>query len=758
MMNRAAFMKQACLLGGGAMVWLPKGWAQGPAPVHEHHQWFLSHVRPWPRPHPMPHPRPVVAPVEVRAIEAVARIEGQKARTTLTLEFFNPDGRRPQEGQVLLPVPHGAVLSSFRLEGSEGSLEAELLPREEARRIYDGIVRQLKDPAILEFAGYGAVRSGVFPVPARGSVKIRIVYDELLPIDGERVEYVLPRSESLDYRVDWRIEVNWVMKGGIAMTFSPSHEIRTKDQGEGVRVQTAGTINAGSFRLSVLRRGGHREPVASFLSHPDEKGGGGWFLLLISPPKLPAGVPKLAREVTVVLDRSGSMAGEKLDQARAATLQVIEGLEEEDHFNIIIYNEAVELFVKVPCQATRENILRARSFINGIRVSGGTNIHGALSAAVAQPTREGLVPIVLFLTDGLPTIGETSEKRIRESINEKNQGRRRLFTFGVGVDVNTPLLSRLADDSRATASYVLPGERVEVKVGQVFARLAGPVLERPVLTVVNRSGERVPGRVDDVIPNRLPDFFSGDQIVVTGRYRGTARLAFRLAGASGAKARKFRFGFVPSGLRNPFVPRLWATRKIAILTEALRDLGADGSMGGLTGDRVDRHDPRVMELVDEIVRLSTEHGILTEYTAFLARDGAVFRPVARQNEVAAGNFDRRALQKRSGADGVNQEYNLWSQKAAACANPTNRFLNAELKQEVVGNVQQAADKAYYKQGDHWVDAEIVGNTDLAVEEIAVGSDQFNALVDRLVATQRQSCLALGNKLEIMVDGKRYRIR
>ena len=708
----------------------------------------------------MPHPRPSpVAPVAVKKIGAVASIDGQKARTTLTIEFTNPDANRQQEGQVLLPVPNGAVLSSFRLEGVNGNFDAEILPREEARRIYDRIVSQMKDPAILEFAGYGAVKSGVFPVPAGGSAKIQITYEELLPADGARVDYVLPRSESLDYRVQWRLKVTWSMKGGIATAYSPSHQIETSKEGKAVVVEVHGPMEPGPFSLSALRESGRNEPVASFLSHPDEKGNGGWFLLLMSPPKRKAGAPKLKREVTVVLDRSGSMAGEKLDQARAAALQVIEGLEKDEHFNLIVYNESVTKFAEAPLVASREHIVLARNFINGIRVSGGTNIHGALTAAVEQPAKKGSIPIVLFLTDGLPTIGETSEKKIREVIDLKNLAKRRIFTFGVGVDVNTPLLSRLADDSRATASYVLPKESVEVKVGKVFARLSGPVLGMPELSPVDESGAILPGRVDDMIPHRLPDFFSGDQIVVTGRYNGPKRLLFRLSGEGTAGERSFRFGFQPSQKRHPFVPRLWATRKIAIMTEALRDLGADGSMGGITGDRVDRNDPRVKELVDEIVRLSTEHGILTEYTAFLARDGEVFRPTARQNEIAADNFVTRALRDRSGAKGVNQESNLWAQKAAKCANPQNKYLNAQLKEEgVVGNIQQASDKVYYRQGQNWVDAEVAQNADQPVEEITVGSEQFNALVDRLVEKKQQSCLVLGNNLELVIDGKRYRIR
>ena len=375
--------------------------------------------------------------------------------------------------------------------------------------------------------------------------------------------------------------------------------------------------------------------------------------------------------------------------------------------------------------------------------------------------RKGTVPIVLFLTDGLPTIGETSEKRIRENASDANKNRRRIFTFGVGVDVNTPLLSRLADDSRATATYVLPKEKVEVKVASVFRRLIGPVLSFPQIKVVDQGGNPVPHRISDMVPHQLPDFFANDQIIVTGRYRGSEPLEFRLTGDDGRARKKFTFTFKPAKNRHPFVPRLWAMRKIAILTEALRDLGADSALGGLTGDNVDRNDPRVKELVDEIVRLSTEHGILTEYTAFLALDGEVFRPQEQRNSRAAFNFDEKALKLRSGVGSVTQDLNLWTQKGANNLNPTNGYVNAALEVEEVKNVAQCADMAFFKRGKEWVDASLtlVGrDANLPVREISVDSPEFKLMVDKLVAKQRQSCLSLGNNLELVVDGVRYRVR
>lgn len=704
-----------------------------------------------------PRPRPN-QPVQVESIDVKGRIEDQVARTTMTLTMRNP-GHQQQEGQVLLPVPQGAILKSFRLEGAQGKFEAEILPREEARRIYNEIVSRLKDPAILEFAGFGALKSSVFPVPANGVARLRLEYEELLPIDAGRIDYVLPRSESLESKSSWSIDVDWSLKGGIATAYSPSHEITPERRGSSVRVETSGKISPGSFRLSVLAKK-KKQAVATFMSHPDETGKGGWYLCLMAPPERDMKAHTLKREVTLVLDRSGSMAGEKLDQARAAAMQVVEGLEGGDHFNLIVYNEAVTKFADSAVEVNRTNILKARNFINGIRVSGGTNIHDALKTAVSQPPTKGALPIVLFLTDGLPTIGETSEKRIRENILKHNHLSRRIFTFGVGLDVNTPLLSRLADDSRATASFVLPREKVELKVAQVFRRLSGPVLAKPSLIPIDNSGKHDATRIDDVVPHKLPDFFADGQVIVAGRYLGKKPVTFKLTGHDGDKERTFSFKFDPKGRRDPFVPRLWATRKIAVLTEALRDLGADSAMMGLTGDDIDRNDPRIKELVDEIVRLSTEHGILTEYTAFLARDGQAFRPQAMRREAAQAHYVEKALKLRSGAGSVNQDWNLSTQKSAAWANPTNRYLNNKLQEEEVDNVQQTADCTFYKKGDAWIDSRLINKAvdQGPVTEVEIGSDDFNKLVDRLVATGRQGCLNLGAGLEVVVDEICYRIR
>ncbi len=724
------------------MIWMPLN-GRVVHPPHHHH-WTLPHVRPRPQ-------NP--ATLAVTNIGAKVSIKGQIATTELLLGFRNPDGRA-KEGRALLPVPGKATLKSFAMEGPSGKIEAKLLPRREARRIYDEIVSRLKDPAILEFAGMGAVQTGVFPVPAGKTIRLRLVYEELLEIDGDRVDYVLPRTQAMTADAPpWTISLDWKENAGIRTLYSPSHEVSLKrDSRKRVSFKLSGKINPGPLQVSILKRRS-KQAVASFMSHP-EKDDEGYFLMLLSPPERDNDAPKLKREVTVVMDRSGSMAGLKLKQARAAARQVIGGLEDGERFNLITYNEAVECFSEEPVELNEQNRQHAHQFLDRLRVSGGTNIHGALTTALSQGTREGFLPMVLFLTDGLPTIGETSEVKIRESIAKVNQGKRRIFTFGVGVDVNTPLLSRLSDDSRAVPTFVLPGEDVEVKVAKVFRRLAGPVLGSPKLRV-----KGAPGRMTDLLPSELPDFFAQDQIVLVGRYHGKEQLDFVLKGSDGREEKTYGFSFQPTAKRNSdFVPRLWATRKIAILTEALRDLGADSSMMGLTGNSPSSNDPKVRELVDEIVRLSTEHGILTEYTAFLVREGEVFNTRAAQNQIASDNFVGRAIRERSGNAGVNQEMNLKKSKASKTVDQFNRWVNEDLEEEGVTKVQQVGRKTFYARGREWVDSEATNTPAREITAVEIGTPEFFKLVDRLVVLNQQSALALGPNTHLVVDGKLYQLR
>lgn len=685
----------------------------------------------------------------VEQVKADVDIVEQVATTKLEVIIRN-NGGAPAEAELMIPVPSGAVVRDFNYGGMSAKSHVEVLPADEARRIYNQIVARMRDPALLEFAGMQVIRSSVFPIAAGESQKVQIGYENILPRDVDRVDYVLPRSESLDYRVPWTVNVKIRGKRPISTVYSPSHEIDVRRAAENivnVSLASASPAQPGAFRLSYLLE--NNGVNATLMAYPDDEIGGGYFLLLGGlPAHTKSDGREIKRELTLVLDRSGSMNGEKIKQVREAAKQIIAGLAQGEAFNIITYSDTLTAFSTTPVIKNAQTERDARTFLDGVEAVGGTNIHAALTEALSQKPTDNMLPLVLFLTDGLPTVGETSELAIRELVTKHNPHHRRVFTFGVGADVNAPLLDKLASASRATATYVLPGEDVEVKVAQVYRGLKGPVLTNPKLAAVT-SGKP---RVGDVLPAEMGDLFEGGQFVVLGTYRGNAPLSFKLTGNYRGADRTFEFSFPVSNatVANAFVPRLWASRKIGVLIDAITQLGG-------TGHEVKPDDPRMKELVDEVVRLGTKYGILTEYTAFLAREGVDLADAEVARDEAVSSFGGRAIRTRSGIGSINQTVNGAAMRKQACVNVSNAYYDKDMNRVSVSNVQQVCDLAFYRRGGRWIDSRVVTKEkDSEIKPartIVCGSDEFAKLVERLEKEHRAGAISLEGDIILIVDGK-----
>lgn len=772
------------------------------------------------------HPRPRHVPpqsIQLTAVNTQVTITDQVASTTMVLSVHNPGGGQ-QEAQILIPVPEGATVRSFQLDSLGSEPNAKILPKDEARRIYNSIVQQTRDPGLLEFVGYSVIKSSVFPVAAGSTQTCRVTFDHLLTAEtgksGDRVDYMLPRTESLAATgVNWSVNVNIQAKRPISTVYSPSHELMLDRVSEKhINVKTIGTAGAqpGSFRLSYLLQPTDGEVSATVMLYPDpeiNEGKGGYFLLLTGlPAKNPDEEKQLKREVTIVMDRSGSMRGQKMEQAREAALQVVEGLKPGESFNIIDFSDSIASFADKPVVKTDDSIARARTYIKNIQPNGGTNIHDSLLESLNAAPTEGTLPVVMFLTDGLPTVGQTSEAGIREAARKANKAERRVFTFGVGFDVNAPLLMGLARTTRATSTFVLPEENVEVKVGQVFRRLSGPVLAAPKLTALVKGGEGATRAIREVQPSALNDQFEGDQMVILGQYLDGSAEKLVVEGNYLGKQRRFEFNFdtAKATTRNAFVPRLWASRKIGALIEEIRQSGANGDLATVEGSN-----PAKKELVDEIVRLSTKWGILTEYTAFLALepgtvvaggDGAQLGEMLRmapsggtaglpaqpstpapakvaqdavnyalltpapagrapadmdkaKKESASKVLQARAGQERGGKIAVNQEMNLSLMVEAGCENKTNRFWTKDLQQVEVTNVCQVHDQTMFRRANRWVDARLLDKENEAPEKVVeFGTPDYDKILDDLVAQNRQGLLAMGGDCYMEWKGQRVLVK
>ncbi len=690
--------------------------------------------------------------VEITKVDVLIDVVEVTATTTIEIHLANRTHQR-QEAELILPVPDGAVVRGFAYDGPSGRITAQVLPREEAKRIYESLVSRICDPALVEFVGYNLIQSSVFPVEANGKQTVRVTYEHLLDVDDCRIDYVLPRTESLQYAVPWKVTARIKSARPVSTVYSASHKLEMERVGERevtVKIAEEATKEPGPFRLSYLLQ--EDGVTASMFAYPDRKVGGGYFLLLAGLPAdmtVESNVTTLKREVTLVIDRSGSMRNEKLEQVKEAALQTIAGLCDGEAFNIILYSNSVQWFSPKPVIKSDATEKAARRYIEGITATGGTNIYDALQAALNQQPTEGMLLIVLFLTDGLPTVGQTAEAVIRDLVAKSNPHKRRVFTFGVGFDVNAPLLERIAAESRGRVEFVLPKEDVEVKIGRVFKQLSGPVLADPELCVIDRDGDAAIGQTRDILPEKLPDLFEGDRLILLGQYVGEEPVTFKITGNFFGRQRTFQFAFDfdKASTKNGFVPRLWASRKIAELINTVRQMGADPTASV--------SDPKAKELIDEIVCLSTEFGILTEYTAFLAREGTDLRDAVQVRREAQSNFMDRAMRSRSGPAAVNQGLNSARQKGQEQLNMTNNYLDADLNEVSISAVQQVNDNAYYRRGGQWVDSKLVAREQQAapVRTIEFGSQEYFELARKLAKDNRQGSIALSGDILLMVDGE-----
>jgi Ca-activated chloride channel family protein len=339
----------------------------------------------------------------------------------------------------------------------------------------------------------------------------------------------------------------------------------------------------------------------------------GYFMLTLSPGH--ADGSTLARDVTVVLDVSGSMSGSKLAQAKDALRQILSSLGPNDRYRLLAFSNGIRAHSEAWARATRDELAAAREWVARLRADGGTNIAGALEEAFRLESPEERVPMVVFLTDGLPSVGEQNPERIAEQA-EQDRGRTRVFAFGVGHDVNTYLLDRLSAAGRGATGYVEPGEDVEQALSVLAAKIQHPVLIELAL------GD-TPVELSEIYPITLPDLFAGEELVVFGRYEGrdsdrTGRITIEGRRAGRTERYSTRATFAGHSDANDFIPRLWASRKLGFLSQQLRLNGPNE------------------ELVEEIRKTALRYGLLSEYTSYLVQEPTDFAggrpiPVGAQN-------------------------------------------------------------------------------------------------------------------------------
>jgi Ca-activated chloride channel family protein len=427
-------------------------------------------------------------------------------------------GSRNVEVQYMFPLPPDAVIDAFTLVVDGRELSGQMLEAGEARRIYDDIVRRQRDPGLLEYAGYGCYRSSAFPLPPGKDAELVIHYTATCRKDGDVVEVWYPMSSGNLSRQpvgDFYVTADVQSAGGITNVYSPSLDLNI-DRKSPKRVVAA--FEAHTYRpladFQLFYEVSRSDVGATFLTYWPDRTRDGYYLLMVSPnPHLnkQAVQPK---DIIIVLDRSGSMNGEKIRQAREATRFILDNLNPGDRFNFIAYNDNVDPCFESLLSATRDNVSRAQSRLDRVDASGGTNIYQARDAAMSQLSGKRISSdrpaYVIFLTDGLPTVGNTSEGAILENTHQTNRAGARVFAFGVGYDVNVRLLDKLVEQNSGRSAYVKPNESIESKVSALYTRIKNPFMTDVTAHLTDFATR-------DDCPVDLGDLFENDQIVRAGR-------------------------------------------------------------------------------------------------------------------------------------------------------------------------------------------------------------------------------------------------
>jgi len=698
------------------------------------------------------------APLEVTSHHVEVKIDGQVAVTAIDQEFYNPNDQR-LEGIYMFPVPKGAHIDKFSMEIGGKMVDAELLPADKARQIYEDIVRRVGDPALLEYAGRDLFKVRIFPIEPRSRKPIKISYTELLRSDAGTVTYSYPLStekfsaqpiKSLSVKVEVKTEQP------LASIYSPSHKVEIKRDGANRAVigyESKDEKPDTDFQLVYNSEA--RDVGLSLITHKPA-GEDGYFLLLAAPTTAKETKPA-PKDVVFVVDTSGSMSGAKLQQAKKALEFCVENLNNEDRFEIVRFStEAEPLFGKL-VDADSEHRKRASNFITDLKPIGGTAIADALRSALKARTEKTERPfLIIFLTDGLPTVGARNPDEIVAEV--KKAGSARIFSFGIGSDVNTQLLDQIAEGTRAFSQYVLANEDLEVKVSSFYTRIKEPALTNVRL----EFGGGV--RTSKLYPTQLPDLFKGDQLVVTGRYTGSGEVEARLIGIANGREQTFTYKVKFNDSSNDYVARLWATRRVGFLLDDIRIHGETN------------------ELRDEATDLARRYGIVTPYTAYLIVEDEDRRRVPMtersMQSMSADSTARAEVSKAWGGfkekkDGEDAVANARSQNAFKFADQSAASIYSGAAESLRGFALAAPaaraesdrvtqytrlskfvnGRAFFQNGKQWVDANAQNATKR--ERVQFNSEAYFDLLKK--HPEAAPWMALGQNVLLSLDDTVYEI-
>jgi Ca-activated chloride channel family protein len=664
------------------------------------------------------------------------QIKDQVATTRVDQVFVN-DNPWAAEGTYIFPLPQGAAVSDFVMWVDGKAVHGEILEADEARTIYDDVVRRMKDPALLEYVGRKALKASVFPIPPGEERKIELEYSQILPVENGLVHYIYPLStERFSSRPleDLVVRAQIESREPLKAVYSSRHEVsidREDDYHALLGLEQSDVLPDRDLELFYTISS---EKIGLNLLSFKEEGQDGFFLLLAAPDVKVNEEEIVVKDIILVLDTSGSMQGEKMDQAKEAARYVLDHLNPLDRFAIVSFATTTRSFSPSLQPATQAD--KGKDFLDRLEAMGSTDINRAMIEAVGL-AEEVRPTTLIFLTDGLPTEGVTVTGAILDNVAREAPDNVRIFSFGVGDDVDTDLLDQISLDHGGASTYVRPGEEIDEEVSTFYRKVKMSVLSDLSLD----WGDII---VDQVYPQRIPDLFAGSQLILLGRYREGGPVKITLKGMVNQEERSYTYEDLNFRKEDgdDFIPRLWATRAVGYYLTQIR----------LYGEK--------QEWIDSIVSLSTRYGIITPYTSFLIQEKDIFSAQGREEVIS--DFEEEmaaaAAEPAFGEAAVEKAVYQKSLSAApvGAAVPVNMSISTGIDgtnkmvrvSEVLKNV---GSKTFLLKNDTWIDTTF--DRSMKTKKVAFLGEEYFDLISQVPVLG--SYFALGERVIVVHEGQAY---
>jgi Ca-activated chloride channel family protein len=677
---------------------------------------------------------PIPSPMSqliIRYHHVTVTIDDQIATTHVDQVFYNPNDWEV-EGEYVFPIPTDAAVNNFILWMDGKPIQGEVLDADQARQTYEEIVATLRDPALLEYAEMGAMRARVYPIPPMGERRIELEYSQALTAENGLVRYIYPLGTekfSMAPLESVSVTVNVTASQPVRAVYSPSHPISISREDENqilAGYEEKDVLPDQDFALFYSIGESEAFHVMTFRDPTDFDDRDGFFLMLLAPG-IQESVRAIPKDVLIVLDRSGSMEGEKFEQAQEALRYILSKLNPEDRFNLIAFSTGIELFANDLQPSFK--VEDAIPWVNQLRAEGSTDINRALLEAASMIDGERPAYLI-FLTDGLPTVGEVNSEKIITNLQSLFPKNMSLFAFGVGYDVDTYLLDSLAQAHHGSSTYVVPGEPLDEILSTFYSKISAPVLTDLNLDFGNLVAY-------DIYPHPLPDLFVGSQIAVVGRYREGGSIDVTLSGDANGNRQRYVYGDQLFAERSTdldgsitALPSLWATRKIGYLLQQVRLNGPE------------------REIVDEIVKLSIRYGIVTPYTSYLVTEPTPLG-IEEQERIAAEQFNNFSDQAALPSFGKQAVEEAEGQSSLANADAV-----AAAPAEALGKVHTIGSHTFILSDGVWIDT-MYDPERMEVIEIEFLSNEYFTLARN--RPELAAAFALGSRVIVISGNEIYEV-